>query len=63
LLLAVLKDEKLAQLKLNEAGTAITGERDFLQHRLVVCGMLLFLQQAKFMYAQTMEITRTRSFV
>jgi len=29
LLLAVLKDEKLVQLKLNESGTAIQGERDF----------------------------------
>lgn len=33
LLLAVLKDEKLAQLKLNADGTAITGERDFLKGR------------------------------
>lgn len=33
LLLAVLKDEELIQLKLNDAGTAITGERDFLQHK------------------------------
>lgn len=33
LLLAVLKDEKLAQLKLNEAGTEIISERDFLEHR------------------------------
>jgi PQQ-dependent dehydrogenase (s-GDH family) len=33
LLLAVLKDEMLAQLKLNADGTAITGERDFLKGR------------------------------
>jgi len=33
LLLAVLKDEKLLQLKLNDAGTDITAERDFLVHR------------------------------
>ena len=33
LLLAVLKDEKLTQLKLNAAGTAIVGERDFFKGR------------------------------
>ncbi|MEP7317517.1 MAG: PQQ-dependent sugar dehydrogenase, partial [Panacibacter sp.] len=33
LLLAVLKDEKLVQLKLNNAGTAITEEHDFLTHQ------------------------------
>jgi PQQ-dependent dehydrogenase (s-GDH family) len=33
LLLAVLKDEMLAQLKLSNDGMRITGERDFLKHR------------------------------
>jgi glucose/arabinose dehydrogenase len=33
LLLAVLKDEKLLQLQLNESGTAIVSEKDFLVHR------------------------------
>ena len=33
LLVAVLKEEKLVQLKLNDAGTAIEQEKDFLVHR------------------------------